>query len=128
MGIVIDGQIYTGSHDLAGKVGWTVLLSDDQPRTMTDLVSAKGIIGRALQLLRASRKTSSRRLLLEKGDDLSLPDLDRGYGCAGDRLIHDLAGARRQEPGADCGQPGEPVRTGTDHFGRGSAVVLLTGS
>ena len=89
MGIVINGQIYTGSHDLAGKVGWTVLQSDEDPRTMTDLVSAKGIIGQALSLLKTNRKTSSRRSLLEKGDDLALADLVEAAD-AGDRLILDL--------------------------------------
>jgi N-acetylglucosamine repressor len=89
MGIVIDGQIYTGSHDLAGKVGWTVLSQGDHPQTMTDLVSAKGIIRQAIALLKTNRKTSLRKPLLEKGDDLSLPDLVAAAD-AGDRPILDL--------------------------------------
>ena len=89
MGIVIDGQIYTGSHELAGKVGWTVLSADEHPRPMTDLVSAKGIIGQALLLLKTNRKTLSRRSMLDKGDDLSLPDLVAAAD-AGDRAVLDL--------------------------------------
>jgi N-acetylglucosamine repressor len=89
MGIVIDGQIYTGSDGLAGKVGWTVLGEDDHPRTMTDLVSAKGIVNRAIQLLKASRKTSIHRQLREKGDDLALGDLVAAAN-GGDRQILDL--------------------------------------
>jgi predicted NBD/HSP70 family sugar kinase len=86
MGIVIDGQIYTGSHDLAGKVGSTVLAQDDHPRPMTDVVSAKGILRQALQLLNNGRKTALRRSLLEKGHDLSLADLVAAAD-AGDRPI-----------------------------------------
>jgi N-acetylglucosamine repressor len=56
---------------------------------MTDLVSAKGIIRQAVQLLQANRKTILRRSLLEKGDDLSLADLVAAVD-AGDRLIRDL--------------------------------------
>ena len=89
MGIVIDGQIYTGSDGLAGKLGWTVLAQDGQPRAMTDLVSAKGIIRQALPLLNTSRKTLLRKSLLEKGDDLALADLVAA-AYAGDRQIHDL--------------------------------------
>jgi N-acetylglucosamine repressor len=89
VGIVIDGQIYIGNHERAGKVGSTVLFQNDHPQTMTDLVSAKGIIRQAVQLLRSSRKTSLRRSLLEKGDDLSLTDLVAALD-AGDRLIRDL--------------------------------------
>jgi predicted NBD/HSP70 family sugar kinase len=89
MGIVIDGQIYTGNDGRAGKVGWTVLVQDDQPLNMTDLVSAKGIIRQAIQLLEASRKTSLYKSLLEKGDDLALADLVAAAD-AGDRKIHDL--------------------------------------
>jgi predicted NBD/HSP70 family sugar kinase len=89
MGIVIDGRIYTGSHEMAGKVGWTVLLEDDHPSTMTDLVSAKGIIRQSLEILKTNRKTVLRRSLLEKGDDLSLADLVAA-AAAGDRQMLDL--------------------------------------
>ena len=89
VGIVINGQIYTGNHERAGKVGSTVLLQNDHPRMMTDLVSAKGIIRQAVQSLHSNRKTLLRRSLLEKGDDLSLPDLVAAAD-SGDRLIRDL--------------------------------------
>jgi N-acetylglucosamine repressor len=89
MGIVINGQIYTGSHELAGKLGRTVLSHNDHPQTMTNLVSAKGIIRQALQLLKTCRKTSLRRSLFDKGDDLSLADLVAAAD-AGDRQIIDL--------------------------------------
>ncbi len=89
MGIVIDGQIYTGNHELAGKVGWTVCAEDGELHTMTDLVSAKGIIRQALQFLKTNRKSPARRTLLEKGDDLALPDLVEA-ALAGDRAILEL--------------------------------------
>jgi predicted NBD/HSP70 family sugar kinase/predicted transcriptional regulator len=89
MGIVINGQTYTGSHELAGKVGRTVLSPNGHPQTMTNLVSAKGIIRQALQLLKTNRKTSLRRSLFDKGDDLSLADLVAAAD-AGDRQIIDL--------------------------------------
>ena len=89
MGIVIDGQIYVGNHERSGKLGSTVLFPNDHPQTMTDLVSAKGIIRQAVQLLQSNRKTLLRRSLLEKGDDLSLADLVAAMN-AGDRPIRDL--------------------------------------
>ena len=67
MGIVIDGRIYTGNHALAGKVGRTAFPRDGRPRTMTELVSAKGIVRRAIRVLTADRKTPAARRLLEKG-------------------------------------------------------------
>ena len=89
VGLVINGQIYTGNHERAGKVGSTVLFQNNHPRMMTDLVSAKGIIRQAVQLLHSNRKTALRRALLEKGDDLSLLDLVAAME-AGDRPIREL--------------------------------------
>lgn len=98
MGIVIDGRIYTGHGGLAGKVGWTVFPQGDHPRTMTELVSAKGIVGQAIRLLKDERKTPLRKSLLEKGDDLSLGDLVEAAE-AGDRRIRDLL----EQVGKDLG-------------------------
>ncbi len=98
MGIVIDGRIYTGSHALAGKVGQTCFPVDGQPRTMTELVSAKGIVRRAIAMLRSDRKTRGRRALLDKADDLSLADLV-AEAAAGDRLIRGLL----EQVGQDLG-------------------------
>jgi predicted NBD/HSP70 family sugar kinase len=89
MGIVIDGQIYTGNGGLAGKLGRLVLRREDQTQTLTQLVSAKGIVGKALAVLKSSRKTPLRRSLLQKGDDLSLGDLVAAME-AGDRPIRAL--------------------------------------
>jgi N-acetylglucosamine repressor len=89
MGIVIDGQIYTGSHALAGKLGSTVLPQDDGAHTMTDLVSAKGIIRQALRLLKTNHRSSVRKSLFAKGDDISLLDLVAAAD-AGDRPIFNL--------------------------------------
>ncbi len=86
MGIVIDGRIYTGNGGLAGKLGRTVFPRDGHPQTMTQLVSAKGIIGQAIELLKSTRKSPLRRSLLEKGDDLSLDDLVAAAE-SGDRSI-----------------------------------------
>jgi N-acetylglucosamine repressor len=98
MGIVIDGRIYTGSHALAGKVGSTAFPVDGQARTMTELVSAKGIVRRALEMLRSARKTRGRRALLDKADDLSLADLIAAADD-GDRPIRGLL----EQAGKDLG-------------------------
>jgi N-acetylglucosamine repressor len=98
MGIVIDGRIYTGSHAMAGKVGQTAFPVDGQARTMTELVSAKGIVRRALEMLRSARKTRGRRALLDKADDLSLADLIAAADD-GDRPIRGLL----EQAGKDLG-------------------------
>jgi predicted NBD/HSP70 family sugar kinase len=98
MGIVIDGRIYTGSHALAGKVGSTAFPVDGQARTMTELVSAKGIVRRAIGMLRSARKTRGRRALLDKADDLSLADLIAAADD-GDRPIRGLL----EQAGKDLG-------------------------
>jgi N-acetylglucosamine repressor len=98
VGIVIDGRIYTGNRGLSGKVGWTVFPQEDHPRTMTELVSAKGIVGQAIRLLKAERKTPLRKSLLEKGDDLSLGDLVAAVD-AGDRRMRALL----EQVGKDLG-------------------------
>jgi predicted NBD/HSP70 family sugar kinase len=89
MGIVIDGRIYTGSAGLAGRLGRTLFPLDGQPQTLTELVSAKGIVGQAILLLKSTRKNPARKSLLGKGDDLSLQDLVAAAD-AGDRPIRDL--------------------------------------
>jgi predicted NBD/HSP70 family sugar kinase len=89
MGIVIDGQIYTGNGGLGGRLGRTLFPADDQARTLTQLVSAKGIVEQGLVLLQSARKTPLRRSLLNKGDDLSLGDLVAAAE-AGDRPIRAL--------------------------------------
>jgi predicted NBD/HSP70 family sugar kinase len=96
LGIVIDGRIYSGHHALAGRVGWTAFPRGETTRTMTELLSAKGIVRRALEVLRAARKTAPRRRLLQKGDDLSLADL---VAAADDRLVRDLL----EQVGQDLG-------------------------
>jgi len=89
MGIVIDGRIYTGNAGLAGKLGRTVLPRDGRSPTLTELVSAKGIIRQALDLLKTDGETPLGQSLLEKGDDLSLADLVAAAD-AGDRRIGPL--------------------------------------
>jgi predicted NBD/HSP70 family sugar kinase len=98
MGIVIDGRIYTGSHARAGKVGRTAFPRDGQALSMTELVSAKGIVRRAIAMLQAARKTQGRRALLEKADDLALADLVAAADN-GDRQIHGLL----EQAGQDLG-------------------------
>jgi N-acetylglucosamine repressor len=97
MGIVIDGRIYTGSHALAGKVGQTAFPSHRQPRMLTELVSAKGIVHHAIEVLNSAGKTPERTALLEKADDLLLADLVAA--SAGDGLIGDLL----EQAGKDLG-------------------------
>ena len=89
MGIVIDGRIYTGSHAMAGKVGQTAFPCDGRARTMTELVSAKGILARAVETMKSARATPGRARLLERADDLTLADLVAAAD-GGDRLIHGL--------------------------------------
>jgi glucokinase len=98
MGIVIDGRIYTGSHALAGKVGWTAFPHDGSAQTMTERVSAKGIVRQAIELLRSARKTRRQQALVKIADDLSLEDLV-GAAAEGDRLIHGLL----EQVGKDLG-------------------------
>jgi predicted NBD/HSP70 family sugar kinase len=64
---------------------------------MTELVSAKGIVRRAIEALRAARKTAARRQLLERADDLSLADL--AAAADRDRLVRDLL----EQVGQDLG-------------------------
>jgi predicted NBD/HSP70 family sugar kinase len=97
MGIVIDGRVYSGHGALAGKLGWTVFPRPGPARTMTELVSAKGIVRRAIEALGAARRSSARDRLLEKADDLSLADLVAA--AEGDRLIRDLL----EQVGRDLG-------------------------
>jgi glucokinase len=97
LGIVIDGRIYSGHRALAGKVGWTTFPREGQTRTMTELVSAKGILRRAIEALRSARKTAPRRRLLEQADDLSLADLVAA--ADGDRLVRELL----EQVGQDLG-------------------------
>ncbi len=87
MGIVIDGKIYTGHHALAGKLGQCTFPTDDGARTMTELVSATGIVRRAIVTLREAEPTSLRQTLLAKGDDLALADL---VAAESDRIVDRL--------------------------------------
>jgi len=75
VGLVINGRIYAGANGMAGEVGYTVFPQNDHPRTMTELVSAKGIVGQALRILKGARKTALRQSLLEMADNLSLSDI-----------------------------------------------------
>jgi predicted NBD/HSP70 family sugar kinase len=88
MGIVIDGRIYAGHQAMAGKVGQTAFPVHGQVRTMSELVSAKGIIRRAIEAMGSARKTAGRRRLLARADDLSLADLVAA--AEEDTLIRDL--------------------------------------
>ncbi len=75
VGIVINGRIYAGANGMAGEVGYAVFPQNGHPRTMTELVSVKGIIGQALRFLKTARKTALRQSLLEMADNLSLSDI-----------------------------------------------------
>jgi glucokinase len=97
LGIVIDGRLYSGHGAMAGKLGWTSFSRDGEAPTMTELVSAKGIVRRAIEALKAARKTPARAGLLKKADDLSLADLVAAAG--GDRLIRGLL----EQVGRDLG-------------------------
>ncbi len=97
LGIVIDGRVYSGHGALAGKVGWTAFPRDGETRTMTELVSAKGIVRRAIEAMKAARKTADRARLLEQADDLSLGDLVAA--AEGDRVIRALL----EQAGRDLG-------------------------
>lgn len=97
MGIVVDGRMYLGHNALSGKIGQNVLLPDGRTPTLTELVSAKGIVGRALHAIAdAVPRTPQRASLLESPGDVTLADL---VAAADDRMIHDLL----EQAGRDLG-------------------------
>jgi predicted NBD/HSP70 family sugar kinase len=53
---------------------------------MTELVSAKGIVGQALRILKGARRTALRQSLLEMGDNLSLSDIVAAAEAGEDRM------------------------------------------
>lgn len=80
LGIVIDGNLYTGANSMAGEAGYGVspesAAGDSGPaRTVTDLVSAVGFVGEVRQALQSLGKNATRIALLQKGDALSLADI-----------------------------------------------------
>ncbi len=98
MGIVIDGRMYLGHHALSGKVGHNVVPRDGRTPNLTELVSAKGIIGRAVRTLAEAGPTSpGRARLLNSSGDLTLSDLVAA--ADDDPLIHDLL----EQVGRDLG-------------------------
>jgi predicted NBD/HSP70 family sugar kinase len=88
VGIVINGRIYAGANGMAGEVGYTVFPQNAQARTMTELVSAKGIVGQALRFLKTARKTALRQSLLEMADNLTLSDIVAAAESGDGRLRH----------------------------------------
>jgi predicted NBD/HSP70 family sugar kinase len=89
LGIVIDRRIYAGTDAMAGELGYTVFPTSAGPRTMTELISAKGIVHQALRALKSAQATKARRTLLAKGDNLALAEIVEAAD-AGDALLHDL--------------------------------------
>jgi glucokinase len=89
LGIVIDRRIYAGADAMAGEVGYTVFPTSAGPRTLTELVSAKGIVGQALRALKSAPATKARQRLRAKGDNLALTELVEAAE-AGDALLQDL--------------------------------------
>ncbi len=75
LGIVIDGQLYSGTNSLAGEAGYFVFPTADGPQFATELVSAKGFVASTLKAIRSRQPTAARRKLLDKGDDVTLADL-----------------------------------------------------
>ena len=86
LGIVIDGKLFNGVGAMAGEVGHTVFPTVDGPRTMTELVSAKGFVASTRQLLQSWKNTADRQRLLERGEDLSLAEIVAAAE-AGDQLL-----------------------------------------
>jgi predicted NBD/HSP70 family sugar kinase len=89
LGIVINRRIYAGTDAMAGEVGYTVFPTSAGPKTMTELISAKGIVHQALRALKSGQATKARQTLLEKGDNLSLAAIVEAAET-GDALLHDL--------------------------------------
>ena len=62
-GIVVNGELYRGSSGFAGEIGHTIILADGPPCTcgsrgcLEALISAKAIVARALEMLRAAGET-----------------------------------------------------------------------
>jgi predicted NBD/HSP70 family sugar kinase len=89
LGIVMDRRIYVGADAMAGEVGYTVFPTSAGPKTMTELISAKGIVRQALRILKSAQSTKTRKTLLAKGDNLALAEIVEAAD-AGDALLHDL--------------------------------------
>lgn len=90
LGIVIDGKLYNGCNAMAGEVGYTVFPTRTRPRTMTELVSAKGFVEATARKLCSLRSTRERRRLVQLGKQLSLADVvsaaEAGDGFLSERL------------------------------------------
>jgi predicted NBD/HSP70 family sugar kinase len=98
LGIVIGRRLYGGTDSMAGEVGYTAFPTSAGPRTMTELISAKGIVHQALRVLKSAQATKARKTLSGKGEDLSLAEIVEAAE-AGDALLHDLL----REAGRDLG-------------------------
>ncbi len=86
LGIVIDGNLYSGTNSMAGEAGYFVFPTAEGPQFATDLVSVKGFVASTLKLIRSRQSTEARRLLVAKGDDLMLAEVVEAAE-AGDRLL-----------------------------------------
>lgn len=98
LGIVIDGRLYTGANAMAGEAGYLVMRTPEGPKFSTDLVSATGFMESTRSLLAAWQSTTSRRALLERGEELTLAEVVAAAD-AGDRLLRE----RLQGLGTDLG-------------------------
>jgi glucokinase len=95
-GIIVDGALYRGSSGFAGEIGHAVIIADGPPCTcgnhgcLEAIISAKAIVSRAFDELRASGETRP-----GWGAALSVEDLSRA-AAAGDAVaIAALAGTGR---------------------------------
>jgi predicted NBD/HSP70 family sugar kinase len=75
LGIVIDGKLYYGTHAMAGELGDTVFPTQHGPRTVRELVSAKGFVNTTRRLIQSRTNSPARESLLKKGDDLTLAEI-----------------------------------------------------
>lgn len=75
LGIVIDGQLYRGTDQMAGEAGYFVFPTAEGPRLATDLVSAKMFVRDTLQLLKSRQVTAARRRLIKLEDEATLADI-----------------------------------------------------
>ena len=124
-GILIDGRILRGAHDIAGAIGWLAL---DRPfrREYAGCgcfeyhASGVGLAKVANELLAASPGGPPRYSITPSLHDSILP-LRPGSLC---RLRPGRpAGQAGHQPsrrvlGHDCGEPGQPVQPGDDHLRR----------
>ncbi|QDU64318.1 Glucokinase [Planctomycetes bacterium Pan216] len=75
LGIVVNGELYSGAHSMAGEVGYMVFPTPEGPRLATDLVSATGFVDATVKAMKSRKPTDIRKRLLQERDRVDLADI-----------------------------------------------------